>query len=274
MLRRCLDLVRAQRRPPERVLVVDNASTDGTVTMMKEQYGEVDVLALPVNKGGAGGFYEGIKRAHADGAQWLWLLDDDTMPEADALGKLLAASSVCLDGRPPTLLASKVSWRAGGLHPMNFPTLTVRPLERVIAAARCGTMPLRASTFVSLLVHRGVIDRHGLPRKEFFLWSDDIEYTSRAIIGGEPGLFVPASAVLHDTPDAGHFSSASPERFYYHVRNTLLIARAPQRPISDRLLRLWVLVTTSARYVRQRHDRDSVVAVARGLRDGSRARAS
>jgi GT2 family glycosyltransferase len=270
MLVRCLDALAGQRRAPDRVLVVDNASTDGTREMLERDYPGVEVLALPVNQGGAGGFHEGIKFAHAAGAEWLWLMDDDTIPDSGALAELLDAAARVNGASPPAALASRVIWRDGTLHPMNYPILERRRMEYVVAAAEQGVMPLRGATFVSLLLHRRAIDRHRLPLKHFFLWADDIEYTSRLVLGGERAYFVPTSIVLHDTARAEDFRTAQPERFYYHVRNTLLMARIKERPRRDRLLRLWILASTSAAYVLEHRDRASAVAVARALRDGFR----
>ncbi len=129
---------------------------------------------------------------------------------------------------------------------------------------------MRAATFVSLLVHREAIDRHHLPWKHYFLWSDDIEYTSRVVLGGDQAWFVPASVVLHDTPGPDDCLTAPPSRFYFHARNTLLMALGPGRPARDRLLRLWVLISTSVAYMRARRDRQSVAAIARGVWDGLR----
>jgi GT2 family glycosyltransferase len=129
---------------------------------------------------------------------------------------------------------------------------------------------MRAATFVSLLVHRRAIDRHQLPLKHYFLWSDDIEYTSRVVLGGERAWFVPSSVVLHDTAAPADFMSAVPDRFYYHARNTLLMAAAPQRPLRDRLLRLWMSLSTATRYVLRNPDRASVSAVIRAFGDALR----
>jgi GT2 family glycosyltransferase len=139
-----------------------------------------------VNEGGAGGFHEGIKRAHADGAEWLWLMDDDTIPNSGALTELLGAAGRLNGAAPPALLASRVVWRDGTLHPMNYPILERRRMKRVVEAAEHGLMPLRGAAFVSLLLHRRAVDRHRLPLKHLFLWADDIQYTSRIVLGGSP----------------------------------------------------------------------------------------
>ena len=270
MLRRCLAALAEQRRAPERILVVDNASTDGTREMLEREYGLVDVLTLPLNEGGAGGFHEGIKRAHGSGAEWLWLMDDDTIPEPDALAELLGAASRLASPEPPALLASRVIWRDGTMHPMNIPILERRRMDRVVCGAAEGVMPIRGATFVSLMVRASAIDRYKLPLKHFFLWADDIEYTSRIVLGGEGAYFVPTSIALHDTRAPEDFRSAKPDRFYYHVRNTLFMVRIRERPARDRLLRLWVLASTCAGYVLKNRDTASVAAIGRALRDGLR----
>jgi GT2 family glycosyltransferase len=269
-LSRCLEAISMQRRPPDWILVVDNASTDGTRTMLAERYPQVEVLALTVNEGGAGGFHHGMARAHAGGAEWLWLMDDDTVPGSGALEELLKAGAGFAPASRPSVFVSTPLWRDGSVHPLNFPTLERRRPERVMAAAARGLMPMRAATFVSLLIHRGVIDRFGLPPKHYFLWGDDVEYTSRIVLGGEDAYFVPASVVLHDTEFPHSFGAAEPSRFYYHVRNSLLTARGPDRPARDRLIRLWTLVSTSLAYIARSRTAASVAAVLRGIGDGLR----
>jgi len=268
MLDRCLAALDAQGRCADRVLVVDNASTDGTSDMVKDRHPRVELLALPENYGGAGGFHEGMKAAHAGGADWLWLMDDDTIPQPNALEELVAALGRFDRASLPTLLASKVVWRDGGVHPMNFPTPERTRIDRLIEGAGRGFLPIRAATFVSLLVHRGVVDRHGLPLKHFFIWSDDIEYTSRCVLQGEPAYLVPSSTALHDTASPHTAASAPPSRFYYHVRNTIFMVRGPSRPARDRVLRLWVLLSSTGLYLIENPSAASLFAILRGIRDG------
>jgi GT2 family glycosyltransferase len=268
LLRECLGALAAQERRLERVLVVDNASSDGTTEMLEREFPEVDVLALPTNEGGAGGFHEGMKRAHAAGADWLWLMDDDTIPAPGALAELLTAQERLEPGSPPPLLASKVVWRDGRIHPMNAPWPERIRVERAIDGAERGLVPLRYATFVSLLIHRSVVDRLGLPLKNFFMWSDDVEYTSRAVAAGDRAYLVPTSVALHKTAKPHTALSAPPDRFYLHVRNTLFITRLPGRGARDRIVRIWVLLSTVSQYLRAHPGWASLAAVARGLRDG------
>lgn len=265
-LQECLAGLSAQTAAPARVLVVDNASSDGTREMLASDWPAVEVLALPTNEGGAGGFHEGMKRAHAAGAEWLWLMDDDTIPEPDTLSELLAGGERAPG--PPSLLASKVVWTDGSIHPMNFPFPERTRADRAIEGAERGLMPLRFATFVSLLVHRGAVDRHGLPFKHFFIWSDDVEFTSRVLLSGELGYLVPTSVAVHKTAAPHEAATAPPARFYYHVRNTLYMIRGPGRDPRDRLVRCFVLVTSTIGYLRSNPSGAAAASILRGIRDG------
>ena len=95
LLKQCLAALRAQTVQSFTVLLVDNASTDGTADYIK-------TLAMPglvcrnpgENLGGAGGFAYGIRAAVELGCEAVWIMDDDTLPEPDALAALLAAGNL------------------------------------------------------------------------------------------------------------------------------------------------------------------------------------
>ena len=95
LLKQCLAALRAQTVQGFTVLLVDNASTDGTADYIK-------TLAMPglvcrnpgENLGGAGGFAYGIRAAAELGCEAVWIMDDDTLPEPDALAALLAAGNL------------------------------------------------------------------------------------------------------------------------------------------------------------------------------------
>jgi rhamnopyranosyl-N-acetylglucosaminyl-diphospho-decaprenol beta-1,3/1,4-galactofuranosyltransferase len=266
----CLAALADQTCPVDHVLVVDNASTDGTAKLLRDHYADqVELVTLPVNEGGAGGFHEGLRLGHAAGHEWLWLMDDDTAPTPTALQELLRASK--LPGVPPaSLLASKVVWNDDTLHPMNRPDIENGRTAALIEACEHGLMPLRTATFVSLMVHRGVIERHGLPLKRYFLWSDDVEYTAR-VLRTEPGFFVADSVALHATVKPYNAFNSSGDRFYFHVRNTLYMLRGPAYAPRDKpgiVLRLVLGVISYLRH--NRLGARNVRIVLRGARDGLR----
>ncbi len=79
LLQESLAAVLSQTLPPAQVVVVDNASTDGTTELLDADYGHLDVVHLTRNTGGAGGFAAGIERALTHRPDLVWLLDDDTV---------------------------------------------------------------------------------------------------------------------------------------------------------------------------------------------------
>ncbi len=270
LLEECLAELAGQTRPLDHVLVVDNASSDGTAEMVRQKHPGLGLLALAENVGGAGGFNRGMEVAYAGGADWIWLMDDDTIPTPDALAELLAAPDELPSSLPrPLLLASKAVWTDGSLHPMNHPGFERNHPELLIQGCERGLMPLRTSTFVSLLVHRDAVEHHGLPLAHYFIWSDDIEYTARVTRAGGGAYLVPTSVVQHKTKTAYTAVSTSGTRFYYHVRNYVYMIRGSAWDAREKLTLVWLLSRTSLQYLRYNSfAKVNMTVILRGLRDG------
>ncbi len=227
LLRRCLEALQRQTRRPDRVLVIDNASTDGTAAILDAfvaaEPAWVSRCRLERNSGGAGGFAHGTALAFREGHDWCWLMDDDCIPEPEALAALLDGYDSFPAERKPVLLASRVEWTDGHLHPMNLVAVKQRfAHEELWLAASRGMLSIRSATFVSLLVARRAIDRYGLPLPAYFLWNDDVEFTAR-ILRHEFGVAVPASRVLHATDRRYGTHDAAPARYFFYVRNQLFM---------------------------------------------------
>jgi len=267
LLRECLTAVRGQSRPVDHLVVVDNASSDGTPDLVRAEFGEAELVALARNSGATGGFHAGIVAGRRSGATWLWLLDDDTIAHPEALQRLLDAPWQRGGLAEPALLASRVDWTDGRPHPMNQPTVRRRDADGLVAAAAVGLMPLRATTWVSLLLRSTAVDRHGLPVRGYFFQADDIEYTAR-ILRVDAGYAVPTSLVEHRTASAHDFLG-DPVRFAHHLRNTLYMIRGRSWSGGERLALAFVVVDTTLRYARaNRFSPASLRLVARALRDG------
>jgi rhamnopyranosyl-N-acetylglucosaminyl-diphospho-decaprenol beta-1,3/1,4-galactofuranosyltransferase len=235
LLLESLAAVQAQHRPPDAVLVVDNASTDGTAAAVRAGFPAVRLAELGDNYGGAGGFAYGMAQALRDGADLIWAMDDDTIPEPGALAALLAARER-YPGRAPAIMASAVLWTDGRPHPMNTPR--AKPMATAAersAAAECGCVPIRSASFVSVLVDAAQCKSRGLPRADFFLWNDDFEFTTR-LLRGNIGLLCPASVVVHKTRTFGGTTVDPGERFFYEVRNKIWTLRANSLGPAERML--------------------------------------
>jgi GT2 family glycosyltransferase len=224
LLVEALSAVQAQSRAPDLVIVVDNASTDGTADMVRGRFPSVRLATAQRNTGGAGGFAYGLALALADAADLVWLMDDDTVPEPGALAAMLDARALH-PGGPPALIASRVVWTDGRPHPMNTPrTKPFASKAERVAAAAAGCLPIRSASFVSILVDAGVSRARGLPEADYFLWNDDFEFTAR-LLRGQAGLLCPASVVVHKTRAFGSTDADPGQRFFYEVRNKVWTLR-------------------------------------------------
>lgn len=194
LLRECLQAVLSQTRPPDHVLVVDNASTDGTQKMLEEEFPQVEVLRLPENQGCAGGFHEGMKRAYEAGFDWLWLMDDDTLPTPGALEVLLKEGLTPFRGSLVKALEDPGRPAFGYPLPGGGSTDSLEAIERAYPNGRIeGFVHLMPG----VLIHRSVVERVGLPLKELFIWGDEFEYRLRARKGGVPMETLMGAVVFH-----------------------------------------------------------------------------
>jgi GT2 family glycosyltransferase len=205
--------------------VVDNASTDGTDTMLASYPVDdrVTVLRLPENLGGAGGFAAGMAKAYEMGADFLWIMDDDCYPHPDALEELINGLDKAQHtlGTPLPYACSVVKWTDGSICEMNNPG-TTWDWGRLLSLGQQAVLVSHCS-FVSVLVPRWTLTRFGLPLAQYFIWFDDMEYTLRISQAG-PGVQVLTSAVVHDLPvnqgvNFGQITANNVWKYEYGARN-------------------------------------------------------
>jgi GT2 family glycosyltransferase len=201
-IKKSFDAVTNQTRKPDHVIVVDNHSTDGSAQWLSELQAtrnDVITVSLDKNYGGAGGFYHGIKKAYESGADWIWAMDDDCIPNPDALEQLLNCGIITPESHSEQVgfLASQVNWTDGTRHWANFPAPA---FDWTVGHERCqASHKIQCATFVSILINRDAIARVGYPVKEFFIWWDDLEFTHRVVDAGFSAYYVEASKVTHLT---------------------------------------------------------------------------
>lgn len=178
LLKECIHALKKQTTPLTKILIIDNHSTDGTEEYIKGELSDEELYYkyLEENIGGAGGFNIGIRKAVELGGDYLWIMDDDTIPENDSLSELLEASTQL--GDDFGFLASKVLWKDGTPCLMNIPKVNEDWIYQSEYLTQ-GLVQLESASFVSLFVRKDAVMKCGLPIREFFIWGDDVEYTSR-----------------------------------------------------------------------------------------------
>lgn len=192
MLKQCLFALQSQSSPCD-ILVIDNASTDGTKEWLDKE--EIISIHMETNTGGAGGFNKGMREAVERGYEYIWVMDDDTIPQTDALKELLEADSILKSDYG--WLCSVPLWKDGNECVMNRPKL-LKAYYSHIHLMKYGIVRAEHATFVSLFLHGDTIRENGLPIKDFFIWGDDIEFTRRLSVRKKlPCYVVGKSIVIH-----------------------------------------------------------------------------
>lgn len=242
LLRRTIAALRAQTRPLDRIIVVNNGSTDGTDKWLAEQPG-LDVVQQE-NCGGSGGFHRGIGEAMSADCDWIWCMDDDVFPRPDCLERLLEEA----EKHPETtgILAPR-RLQAGKIFCHDF---TAYNLTQPFASMYRGRIskhhpdtpvPIVGTAFEGPLIRRAVVERIGLPNRELFIFCDDTDYCLRAHLAGFGLLYVPAALMDKELFFADD-TWAERERKkkwkrYYQVRNSTYLNHRYGRTWGVRYLR-------------------------------------
>lgn len=237
LLKESVQGIREQHVPVQKIIVVNNGSTDGTKEWLDAQQ---DLISIHrENLGGSDGFAEGIKQSYESGADWIWVMDDDSIPGKDALKELVSLTSHPGIDENIGFLCSRVEWTDGSPHLMNIPHISIfnkrgQPFNRY---DNIGGLYVQACSFVSILVSAKAVKACGLPYRSFFIWGDDMEYTQRIIRAGFEGLYVPSSIVLHKTAtnySANIFTDDDKSlwKYRYGIRNSLFIIKKQKGALS------------------------------------------
>lgn len=220
LLKQCVEALRRQTEACD-ILIVNNASTDGTELWLAEQQ-DINSRNTGSNLGGAGGFNYGMRWAVEAGYDYVWVMDDDTLPEPDALKMLMEADRI-LEGNYGWL-SSVALWTDGSECKMNRQKLK-KSFYEYSPLLKYGLVQAKQATFVSLFLRSKIICRFGLPIKEYYIWGDDIEYTRRIAVRGKlQGYIAKRSCVVHAMADNIGSNLANDraeriDRYHYAFRN-------------------------------------------------------
>lgn len=231
LLKESLQAVLNQTDYLSHVIVVNNKSNDGTAEYLATiEDPRVIVYNSPDNLGGAGGFNQAVRLfAEKLDDDYVWLMDDDTIVEPDALKYLV---EFIAENEKVGFVNSVVRWgeRTGNPSWMNVPAPRGFTWQSHLNSDNKGIEVVN-STFVSVLFSREMVAMVGLPQKEYFIWGDDMEYTNR-IADVNRGYTVLNSVVVHKSKENSMPGDVIREkdesrlwRYGYEFRNRILTGR-------------------------------------------------
>jgi len=219
---RCLAAIKSAPDRPA-VVVVDNASEDGTVEAVSVRYPDVAVLKNAANLGYTGGNNVGIKYAMERGADAVLLLNDDAVLAYDTVAQLAQAASRCPEAGMlgPSIYALEdpsCFMSAGGTFTDSWHA-EHRGLGKDVSRYG-GVTEVDFLSGCALFVTRSTIERIGLLDDRFFAYYEDVDWCYRAGQAGVKLLVVPQARVWH--PDTRVRDAESSHVAYYMARNRLL----------------------------------------------------
>jgi GT2 family glycosyltransferase len=230
----CLTTLADAGYRPQQVIVLDNASTDGSPEVIARRFPEVELIHLKENLGYAGNNNVGIERAMGLGADWVFVLNEDTIVAEDCITRLIDAA-----GKDPQVgivgpmvyhfNEPGVIQSAGGMLDKRWQAVHMGLNEE-----DCGQYALpRAVDYISgcaILVKREVIEQIGGLEADLFYYWEETDWCTRTREHGWKVLHVPQAHLWHKGVQRDY--NPGPSVTYYNTRNRLMFLKRHHAPLS------------------------------------------
>ncbi len=224
----CLHSLQASSYGNLRVVLVDNGSTDDSVECVRKGFPEAHIMQNPRNLGYTEGNNGGIRYALERGADYVLLLNNDTVVPPETICQLIQAGE-----EDPSIGATCPVIVSYSDHSKHYvPTIdweTVSAGEELISSTESVSCNVDYATGCALLMKSAVIRKVGFLAPAYFAYYEDVDWSLRCKGAGYRILLVPQAIVLHKgTPD--RTALKSPMLWFYYVRNQRLFASKFARP--------------------------------------------
>jgi GT2 family glycosyltransferase len=268
----CLASISESTYTNQQTIVLDNASSDGSAHAIRSAYPEVRIVELIENLGYAGNNNVGIKEALACGADWIFILNEDTLMAPDCLEKLLAAAQA--DHRigivgpmvyhhdEPSVIQS-----AGVILGDNWRSIHLGQNEE-----DCGQFPVSHQvdgiSGCAILVRKDLVEQVGVLDERFYYYWEETEWCVRAKKHGWVIAHVPEAKLWHKGVQRDY--RPNPSVTYYDTRNWLLLLSKHHAPLAIRLqawCRMFRIMTSWTIQPKWKHMHGHRLAMWKGARD-------
>ncbi|HGF7163126.1 glycosyltransferase [Enterococcus sp. FR202] len=247
---------------PKKIIIVDNASTDGTISELVEKFDVFnqdifDMVELPENIGGAGGFKAGLDRCKLYNFDYVSVSDDDAMYQKDYFEKILDYAE---ENPSVRALCGKVMYEDSTIQLSHKRrVLHSKSLldEKIVSGEeyKRPTFSVDAVSFVGLVIDVSLISEIGLPLEEYFIWLDDFEYSLR-IRSKTEIICLTDAVIVHKTAFAAdNHKYQYTWKEYYGIRNQIdLVKRHTKHPVVSKLALEWKFWSRlAANYVKPKY---------------------
>lgn len=223
LLKKVISGIKNQTKMPDRIIVVNNSSTDGTSEWLESQDGLY--VVNQDNVGSSGGQFTGMKTAFDQGYEWIWVMDDDVVADPGCLEEL----SKNIDEKTvhtPLRLNLDGEVYLNDTIEFNLTNPFSSIWARIIDRGDLNNDYIKADgiTFEGPLFHRSLIEEIGLPQRKFFIFADDSEFFIRAKKSGYKINIVKKATLKRQLPQPAK-SDQFDWKAYYSLRNIIAIDR-------------------------------------------------
>ncbi|HEY7394796.1 MAG TPA: glycosyltransferase family 2 protein [Gemmatimonadaceae bacterium] len=248
----CIESLRRATYPALRILLVDNGSSDGSGDRLHARFPDLSYLPTGANLGYAGGNNRGFERALADGAEFILVLNNDTIVDptcvewlvntAQATNAALVSPKILYHDAPDTI------WFAGG----DFSPLRVQGRHRGEGTkdshTEAGSSPITFATGCCFLIRSSVLRKLGGFDESYFIYVEDTELSVRLSRAGEHLLYEPRARVLHRIPRGRQ--TETPFQIRQRDRNRRRLSRTHFGLVRRLAFGAWFYLTRAVHFAR------------------------